>query len=255
MYPGDILSSRAKVHPGLYAVIPEAGLVHNVIPGISDCHSSILASPKLGAGFVQYLVDAAPQKGRSTVAFAGEEGIEAFIYVISGEGLLVDIAGEEQRLAAGGYGYAPMGKGISFHNLSEASIRFLLFKQRYRPLIGHEARIVFGSAEAIPYREYADMQNVLIKDLLPNELGFDLNFHILCFKPGGCHPFVETHVQEHGAYVLGGEGMYYLGDNWLPLRQGDYVWMGAFCPQAAYGIGREDFYYVYSKDCNRDVEF
>ena len=28
------------------------------------------------------------------------------------------------------------------------------------------------------------------------------------WTPGGCHPFVETHVQEHGAYILEGEGCY-----------------------------------------------
>lgn len=33
-YPTDLLSTRAVVKPGLWAVIPKEGLVNNVIPGI-----------------------------------------------------------------------------------------------------------------------------------------------------------------------------------------------------------------------------
>jgi len=47
------------------------------------------------------------------------------------------------------------------------------------------------------------MDNVFLRDLLPNDLEFDMNMHTLKFMPDGCHPFVETHVQEHGAYLLG----------------------------------------------------
>lgn len=32
-YPKDLLSTRAIVKPGLYAILPRGGLVNNVIPG------------------------------------------------------------------------------------------------------------------------------------------------------------------------------------------------------------------------------
>jgi len=35
-YPSDLLSTRALVKPGLYAVIPKNGLVNNVIPNIKN---------------------------------------------------------------------------------------------------------------------------------------------------------------------------------------------------------------------------
>ncbi|MBF1189825.1 MAG: (S)-ureidoglycine aminohydrolase, partial [[Eubacterium] sulci] len=41
---------------------------------------------------------------------------------------------------------------------------------------------------------------------------------------------------------------------WVPLQKGDYVFMDSYVPQACYGVGTEDFIYIYSKDCNRDVE-
>ena len=104
------------------------------------------------------------------------------------------------------------------------------------------------------YRIYDDMENVFIKDFLPtDDLSFDMNMHILAFAPGGCHPFVETHVQEHGAYILTGEGMYLMEDKWMPIKKNDFMWFGAFVQQGAYGVGREMFSYIYSKDCNRDV--
>lgn len=47
-YPKDILSTRVVVKPGIFAVLPEDGLVNNVIPSIKNCRVSIVASPKWG---------------------------------------------------------------------------------------------------------------------------------------------------------------------------------------------------------------
>lgn len=249
-YPADILGTRAIVKPGLYAIIPKAGLVNNVIPYIENCRVSIVASPKIGASFVQYVVEAAPG-GKTTAAFANQQGIESFLYCISGN-LTVEVASKTYELNAGGYVFAPAGAGIRFE--SKEYSKLLLYKQRYCPLAGTEPYVVVGNVNDIAYREYDDMENVYIKDLLPTDICFDMNMHILAFKPGGCHPFVETHVQEHGAYILSGEGMYLMENTWMPIRQEDFMWFGPYVPQGAYGVGRELFAYIYSKDCNRDVE-
>ena len=111
-----------------------------------------------------------------------------------------------------------------------------------------------GNINDVAFRIYDNMENVFIKDFLPtDDVSFDMNMHILSFEPGGCHPFVETHVQEHGAYILSGEGMYLMDDTWLGIKKEDFMWFGPYCPQCAYGVGREPFAYIYSKDCNRDV--
>ena len=98
------------------------------------------------------------------------------------------------------------------------------------------------------------MDNVLLQDLLPVDFAFDMNMHILTFEPTGCHPFVETHYQEHGAYLLSGEGMYNLDNKWMPVKKDDYIYMGPYCIQACYAIGREAISYIYSKDCHRDPQ-
>ena len=188
-YPSDLLSSRAVVKPGMYAIIPPEGRVFNVIPGIEGCRMTILCTPKMGAGFVKPL-------------------------------------------------------------------RFLLYKQRYipHPDPAMQPYAVFGNTNDIEERIYDNMENVFVRDLLPVDERFDMNMHILSFAPGGCHPFVETHVQEHGAYLYEGEGLYLLNDDWVPVKAEDFIWMGAYCKQCCYGVGLTRLSYIYSKDCHRDAE-
>ena len=248
-YPTDILASRAAVKHGNYAVIPSEGRVNNIIPGIEGCRVSILASPKMGAGFVEYIIEAG-KNGGTVRPFGAEPGIETFLYIIEGEAELRS-GGESREGKAGAYLYSPPGRGMEFSSTAEKT-RMLLYKQRYVPLEGHEPRRIYGNVNDIAFREYDNMENVFIKDLLPLDLGFDMNMHILSFAPGGCHPFVETHVQEHGAYILEGEGCYLLENEWRMIKREDFVWFGPFVCQAAYGVGRGNFTYIYSKDCNRD---
>lgn len=247
----DVKAYRAEVHPGLWAVIPPTGVVNNVIPYIEGCKVSIVASPKMGAGFVQYVVEAG-EGAKTTDYFGKASHEESFIYIVEGE-VKVIIGETEYAMSAGGYGFAPAGLGIQFANQGDAA-KILLYKQRYIPLEGHEPYAVTGNVNEMEFIPYDGMDNVFIKDLLPAELGFDMNMHILSFDPGASHSIVETHVQEHGMYILQGEGMYLLDDTWMGIRKDDFVWFGAYCPQCSYGVGKEPFAYIYSKDCNRDVE-
>ncbi len=251
-YPTDLLSTRAVVKPGLWAVIPKEGLVNNVIPFIKGCKVSIVASPKMGASFVQYVAEASAG-AHTTRPFAAEKGIESFLYLAEGSARIT-VDNKDYTYEAGGFAYAPAGIGIGFTVLSEKA-KLLLYKQVYVPY--EEDRhpyVITGNANEIPFRIYDDMSNVFVKDFLPtDDLAFDMNMHILSFEPGGCHPFVETHVQEHGAYILSGEGMYLMDDTWLGIKKDDFMWFGPYCPQCAYGVGTEPFAYIYSKDCNRDV--
>lgn len=247
-YPNDLLSSRAVVKPGLFAVIPESGLVNNVIPALKNCRTSIVASPKMGAGFVEYIIEIEPQGGTLS-PMASENGVECFIYCISGR-----IIAGGKPLTDGGFLYCPPDMGMTFENCDDKPAKVIFYKQKYTPLDGRSPYEVCGNINDVEYRKYDGMENVFIKDFLPiNDIAFDMNMHILAFAPGGCHPFVETHVQEHGAYILSGEGMYLMEDKWMPIKKNDFMWFGAFVQQGAYGVGRELFSYIYSKDCNRDV--
>lgn len=253
-YPKGFLETRAVIKPGIYTVIPPEGRVINSIPGFSGCRLTIIASPKHGASFVQYVGTVEPG-GKTTVPFVDVPDVESFLYVMDGEGSLqVSVGGQSEMLKAGGYVFAPPDEGISFENTSSKPVRILLYKQRYVPLGDLKPWIVFGDINKIEEAEYDGMENVFLRDLLPNDLAFDMNMHTLKFLPAGSHPFVETHVQEHGAYILGGQGMYLLGEDWLQLKTEDFIWFGPFTQQGTYATGREPFWYIYSKDMNRDAE-
>lgn len=250
-YPEGILSSRSIIKKNNYALIAPQGRVNNVVPGFEGCEMTILASPKLGAGFVDYIIKMNPQ-GRNERGIGGN-GVETFVYCI--EGAVTAAAGEESfSFTAGGYLYCPPDKKMYLKNEGDTPCRLFLYKQRYEKLDDLNSRVVTGNVGEMDYRIYDDMENVFIKDLLPTDLAFDMNIHILCFEPGGCHPFIETHYQEHGAYILSGQGVYNLDNEWIPVEKEDYIYMSAYSLQAAYGVGREPFFYIYSKDCNRDPQ-
>ncbi|RDU24090.1 (S)-ureidoglycine aminohydrolase [Anaerosacchariphilus polymeriproducens] len=252
-YPKDILSTRSKIEVGKYAVIPPEGLVKNVVPGMDACKVSILASPKLGAGFAKYLIRLEGKATKNQISDAKKD-VEQFLYCLSGEGECV-VDGTRKNLSKGVYVYASVNEAIEFNDKDNSELKLLLYKQKYVSLEGEPIPpVVWGNTEEIMYKNYDSMENVQIKDLLPVDLRFDMNMHILSFQPGGCHPFVETHVQEHGAYVLEGEGMYLLDNEWMPIKKDDFIWFGPYVTQGAYGVGLNRFTYIYSKDCNRDVE-
>ncbi|MDR3053130.1 MAG: (S)-ureidoglycine aminohydrolase [Coriobacteriales bacterium] len=250
-YPADILQSRSIIVKDNYALITPDGLVRNRIPGFTNCEVTILSSPKLGASFVDYLVTMLP--GAKNTAGFGGDGVETFVFVLDGSVTASD--GEQDfELGRHGYLFVPASRKLTLANTAEGSSELFLYKRRYLPLEGHTPYTVCGNTDKIASYDYEGMADVQLTDLLPiDDLAFDMNFHILAFEPGASHGYVETHVQEHGALILSGEGLYNLDNEWIPVREGDYIFMAAYCPQAGYGIGRKGaFTYLYSKDCNRD---
>ena len=112
-YPTDLLSTRA---------------VNNVIPGIEGGKVSIVCSPKMGAGFTQYIINA-KKDCRTTQPFGTDSHIECFIYIVEGETSLT-VGEKTQVYGAGGYAFAPAGEGISFQVLNSFYINKYLFRIR-----------------------------------------------------------------------------------------------------------------------------
>jgi quercetin dioxygenase-like cupin family protein len=86
-----------------------------------------------------------------------------------------------------------------------------------------------------------------------SDLAHDMQVNIVTFQPGGVIPFPETHVMEHGLYVLEGKAMYLLNNDWVEVEAGDFMWLRAFCPQACYAGGPGEFRYLLYKDMNRQA--
>jgi (S)-ureidoglycine aminohydrolase len=88
----------------------------------------------------------------------------------------------------------------------------------------------------------------------PADLRHDMHVNIVTFEPGGRIPFAETHVMEHGIYVLEGTAEYLLNRDWISVGPGDFLWLRAFCPQACIATGSGRFRYLLYKDVNRHPE-
>lgn len=85
----------------------------------------------------------------------------------------------------------------------------------------------------------------------PADMRHDMHVTIVTLQPGASIPFDETHVMEHGLYVLQGKGVYHLNQQWVEVEAGDFMWLRAFCPQACYAGGPQPFRYLLYKDVNR----
>ncbi|MEG9487685.1 (S)-ureidoglycine aminohydrolase [Mannheimia indoligenes] len=251
-YRQGLLETRSVIRKNNFVILETDGLVKNSIPNYHNCDISILSSPALGASFADYIATVHPTGGCTQL---GGNGIEVFVYCVSGQ-LSVKNCDTEATLETGGYIFSPADKVLSFVNNSAESTKIYIHRRRYTLLEGQQAKSYVGNVNNIEYVQYEGMATCLIKDLLPSatDFGFDMNMHILLFKPGASHGYIETHFQEHGMLFLSGKGMYRLDDEWIPVKKDDYVFMDSYCPQACYAVGDEDFVYIYSKECNRDVE-
>lgn len=252
-YIDDLLATRSVIKKDNFALLAPDGLVKNVLPGFENCETTILSSPKIGASFVDYLVTL-QKDGRNHAGFGGQE-VETFFYVIAGC-VRVQVNGERSVLTAGGYVYCPPGVLLHFDNHNDGNVsQAFLYKRRYQPAGEQRPQVIVNHRENLEKIHYEGMSDVIIENLLPADLAFDMNMHVLTFEPGACHGYIETHVQEHGALILSGEGVYNLDNNWIPVKSGDYLFMAAYSPQACYAAGRgEPLSYIYSKDCNRDID-
>ena len=85
----------------------------------------------------------------------------------------------------------------------------------------------------------------------PLDVRHDMHVNIVSFEPGGAIPFPETHVMEHGLFVLEGKAVYLLNQDWVEVQAGDFMWLRAFCPQACCAAGPAPFRYLLYKDVNR----
>ncbi|MEL6607748.1 MAG: bifunctional allantoicase/(S)-ureidoglycine aminohydrolase [Pseudomonadota bacterium] len=245
-----------SVFTNAYAVIPRgvmSDIVASFLPGWVGARAWILARPLTGFAetFAQYIVELIPG-GLSTAPEPDKEA-EAILFVLRGE-LELELDGKNHRLDPGGYAYITPGADWSVLNRHEGKTNFVWFRKRYEPVPGLPAPDSFVShddlVEPTPMHGHGDTWTTT-RFVDPGDLRHDMHVNIVTFTPGGNIPFAETHVMEHGLYVLQGRGVYYLNDDWVEVEEGDFLWLRAFCPQACYASGTEPFRYLLYKDVNR----
>lgn len=211
----------------------------------------VVISPAMGArSFTQLHVELPPGAAGGS-AGTGDDGATRVLYVAAGT-VEVRVAERVETLPAGGFAYVPGGAGWRVAGGSGSGGRLVIFQKEYVPLAGTvPPGPRFGHVDACPAAPFLGDPDAVLTTLLPDEPGYDLAVNVFRFAPGAALPFVETHVMEHGLFMLSGRGLYRLEDAWYPVRAGDVIWMAPFCPQWFGALGREGAAYLYYKDVNR----
>ena len=252
----DLLTDRAIVTEA-YTVIPRGVLrdiVTSVLPDWSATRVWVLNRPVAGGAttFAQYLMEVAPGGGSDRPE--AQETVEGFVFVVDGE-LSVTIEGENRVLAPGGFAYTPAGAQWQVKNDGGAPAQFHWIRKAYQPLEGYTAKAVFGNEQDLEPAPMPDTEGKwrTTRMLPADDLAYDMHINVVTFEPGASIPFAETHVMEHGLYVLEGKAVYRLNGDWVEVQEGDYMSLRAFCPQACYAGGPSNFRYLLYKDVNRQI--
>jgi (S)-ureidoglycine aminohydrolase len=244
----SLVHTRTRVTPR-YALMPLEGFPDSRLPTWPDARVRVLASPALGAHFVQYLIDLPPGKAGH---FANDPAVETFFYVLAGTGQYGDSAGDTFPIRPGSFGLAPK-RGVKFI-AGDEPLQLVVLRKRCETAAGVDPfKSVFGHESDVKREVWAGDEGALLQTLIPDDLAFDLAMNIFTFAPGHGLPIVETHVMEHGLLFLDGKGLYYLGDAWMEVEKDDFIWMGPYCPQSFYATGPTPSRYLYYKNVNREV--
>ena len=252
----DMMTQRA-VFTAAYAVIPKGtmrDIVTSFLPHWHKTRAWVLARPLSGFAetFSQYIMEVSPGGGSSKPD--PEVGAQSVLFVTDGQGLL-RLNGQEHALRTGSYAYIPSGAEWVLETSTE-TLRFHWIRKLYVAVEGIEAPEAFVTHEENHAPKLMPDTNCAwgtTRFVEPDDLRHDMHVNIVTFQPGGVIPFEETHVMEHGLYVLEGKAVYKLNQDWVEVEAGDFMWLRAFCPQACYAGGPGPFRYLLYKDVNRHM--
>jgi (S)-ureidoglycine aminohydrolase len=251
----QLLTGRA-IFTEAYAVIPNGvmtDIVTSYFPHWNNTRGWVLARPLSGFAetFSQIIMEVSEGGGSDTPE--NDTEAECVIFVVEGA-LELSFSGTTHLLPAGGYAFLPCGLAYSVRNTHAKSAKFHWVRKRYERAESIEVPEAFvTSDQSTKLNTMPDTNGVwgTTRFVEPTDLRHDMHVNIVTLQPGGVIPFAETHVMEHGLYVLEGKAVYRLNNDWVEVEAGDFMWLRAFCPQACYAGGPGPFRYLLYKDVNR----
>ena len=250
-----LLTDRAVITEA-YTLIPR-GVLRDIVtsrfPNWRRTRAWVLSRPVAGFAttFSQAIVEIEPSGGSDLPEPMAH--VECVVFTMSGE-LRLMLDDTAHRLGPGGYAYVAPATRWTIANDGDKPACFHWIRKAYQPLEGIEAPECFvTSDEAVEPTSMpgADGAWATTRFVDSEDLRHDMHVNIVTFRPGASIPFAETHVMEHGLYVLEGKAVYRLNQDWVEVEAGDYIWLRAFCPQGCYAGGPGPFRYLLYKDVNR----
>ena len=254
--PQSALMTQRAVFTSAYAFIPKgcfSDIVTSYLPGWRDTKLWMIARPMSGFSetFSQYVMQVQP--GGGSDAPDAETGAEHFLFVTGGL-ITLTIDGQGHELDEGGYAFIPAGAKWTLLAEGKAPAKFHWLRKLYEPAPGVDLPPAFVTNEkdvALGLMPETNGVWGTTRFVDPADVRYDAHVNIVTFQPGGVIPFEETHVMEHGLYVLEGKAVYKLNQDWVEVEAGDFMWLRAYCPQACYAAGPGPFRYLLYKDVNR----
>ncbi len=253
----QLLTDRA-IFTDAYAVIPKGtmqDIVTSYLPFWDKTRLWVIARPMTGFAetFSQYIMEVQPGGGSN--APEADENAQGVLFVVEGSFTLT-VEGQEHILEEGGYAYIPPASTWTLLNTSNEVTRFHWIRKSYQAVPGIDApELIIANENDIPptLMPGTDGKWGTTRFVDQTDMRHDMHVTIVTFEPGAVIPFLETHVMEHGLYVLEGKAVYKLNNDWVEVEAGDFMWLRAFCPQACYAGGPGKFRYLLYKDVNRHM--
>jgi (S)-ureidoglycine aminohydrolase len=254
----QLLTGRA-VFTEAYVVVPKgvySDIVTSYLPFWAKTRVWVIARPLSGFAetFSQYIVEIAAGGGSDKPEL--DPDAEGVLFVVEGE-LLVTLDGKTNLLTPGGYAYLPPASLWRVRNESGGATRFHWIRKSYERVEGlAPPEAIFANERDVAPGPMPDTEGkwATTRFVDPSDLRHDMHVTIVTLQPGAVIPFAETHVMEHGLYVLEGKAVYRLNQDWVEVEAGDFMWLRAFCPQACYAGGPGNFRYLLYKDVNRHMK-
>jgi len=253
----QLLSGRA-VFTNSYAFIPKGvmgDIVTSYLPFWEKTRLWVLARPLSGFAetFSQYIMEIAPGGGSNNPE--PDSSAQGILFVVAGE-MSLTIEGKTHTMGPGGYAYIAPKSNWSLVNNAGKNVSFHWIRKSYEEVAGIAAPKSFVTNEknvAPVFMPDTDEKWATTRFVDPTDMAHDCHVNIVTLQPGAVIPFAETHVMEHGLYVLEGKAVYHLNQDWVEVEAGDFMWLRAFCPQACYAGGPNPFRYLLYKDVNRHM--
>jgi (S)-ureidoglycine aminohydrolase len=257
--PQTARMDERAVFTDAYAVLPAntmSDITASFLPFWDKTRLWVIARPLSGFAetFSQYIMDVAPNGGSEKPEL--DDTAESVLFVVDGEMHLV-VDGKTYDMTEGGYAFVPPAAKWSVKNSSSKNVRFHWIRKQYEVVDGIDAPTAFVVNEQdIDPTVMPDTEGkwATTRFVDADDMRHDMHVTIVTFQPGGVIPFPETHVMEHGLYVLEGKAVYKLNQDWVEVEAGDFMWLRAFCPQACYAGGPTPFRYLLYKDVNRHAK-
>lgn len=254
----QILTDRAMFTEA-YAVIPKgtfSDIVTSFLPFWDKTRLWVIARPLSGFAetFSQYIMEVQP--GGGSDRGETDDSAQGVVFVVEGE-VTITLGNQKHTLTEGGYAYLPTKSGWTLRNTGATTARFHWIRKAYEYVEGlDKPEPLFLNEKDIPPTPMPNTNGAwaTTRFVDPSDLRHDMHVTIVTFEPGGLIPFAETHVMEHGLYVLEGKAVYRLNQDWVEVEAGDFMWLRAFCPQACYAGGPGKFRYLLYKDVNRQMK-